>query len=57
MKISKKEKTERIDQVYSLFYLNKKSIKDIQKELKISRKTVYRYLETIRFKNGLTKPR
>lgn len=56
MKISKKEKTERIEKVYSLFYLNKKSIKDIQNELKISRKTVYRYLETIRFKNSLTKP-
>lgn len=56
MKITKKEKIKRIDQVYSLFYLNKKTIKDIQNELKISRKTVYRYLETIRLKNGLTKP-
>lgn len=56
MKISKKEKTERIEKIYSLFYLEKKSIKEIQNELKISRKTVYRYLETIRFKNGLTKP-
>ena len=56
MKISKKEKTERIEKIYSLFYLEKKSIKEIQNELKISRKTVYRYLETIRFKNGLIKP-
>ena len=56
MKISKKEKTERIEKVYSLFYLEKKSIKEIQNELKISGKTVYRYLETIRFKNSLTKP-
>lgn len=57
MKISKKEKTERIEQVYSLFYLNKKSIKEIEKELKISRKTVYNYLKIIQNKNGLTKPR
>lgn len=57
MKISKKEKTERIDQVYSLFYLGKKSIKDIQKELKISRMSVYRYLKIIQNRNSLTKPR
>lgn len=57
MKISKKEKTKRIKKVYSLFYLNKKSIKEIQNELKISRMSVYRYLKIIQSKNGLTKPR
>lgn len=57
MKISRKEKTERIEQIYSLFYLNKKSIKEIQNELKISRMSVYRYLKIIQNRNGLTKPR
>lgn len=57
MKISKKEKIERIEQVYSLFYLNKKSIKEIQDELKISRMSVYRYLKIIQNRNGLIKPR
>lgn len=53
MKISKKEKTERIEQVYSLFYLEKKSIKEIQNELKISRRSVYNYLKIIQNRNGL----
>lgn len=57
MKISRKEKTKRIEKIYSLFYLKKKTIKEIENELKIARKTVYRYLEIIRLKNGLTKPR